>query len=94
MAVEEWYKEASALLERAKKLTREELIVFKYFIDNISIGTLRTELDLKRKGISDPRKVVDKLIQLGLVEKGEYSYSLSQPLRKLRARKGGIPLPR
>lgn len=90
--MEEWYREASLLLDRAKALGREEMIALKYFAENISVGVLRAEMDLKRKGLSDPKAVLDRLVEAGLLEKGEYSYSLSKPLRKLRARRGRLPI--
>jgi hypothetical protein len=91
-ADEDWYMEASKLLDRAKKLDRESLKVFRYFIDNVSVGVIRAERELARKAVKDPIDVIEKLVALGLLEKGDYSYSLSRPLRMLRARRGGIPL--
>ncbi|MEB3816822.1 MAG: hypothetical protein LRS46_02615 [Desulfurococcales archaeon] len=89
---EEWYVEASKLLDRARNLNDKEKTVLKYFIDNVSVGTIRALRDLRRKGIDNPELIIDKLINLGLLEKGEYSYSLSKPLRMLRARRGSTQL--
>ena len=89
---EGWYREASRLLDKARSLDHESLTVFKYFIDNVSVGTLRAERELAKKGVRDPMRVIEKLVELGLLERGDYSYSLSYPLRVLRSRRGGIPL--
>jgi len=91
-ADEDWYAEASKLLDRVRDLDRESLRVFRYFIDNVSVGMIRAERELARWGIKDPVEVIEKLVSLGLLEKGDHSYSLSRPLRVLRARRGGIPL--
>jgi hypothetical protein len=91
-ADEDWYIEASKLLDRVKELDRESLKVFRYFVDNVSVGVIRAERELSRKGVKDPAEAIERLISLGLLEKGDYSYSLSRPLRMLRARRGGIPL--
>lgn len=79
--------EAAALLEKAKRLSREEKVVLKYFLDGLSVGTIRAVEELKRKGIEDPERVINKLIELGFLEKGLESYSLSYPLRALISRR-------
>lgn len=90
--MEEWYREASMLLDKARRLRGDEIVALRYFIENVSVGTLRAEMDLSRKGVSEPKRVIEKLVELGLLEKGEYSYSLSLPLRMLRARRGSIKI--
>ncbi len=91
-AREDWYSEASRLLDVARRLQGEELLVFRYFADNVSVGTIRAERELERKGVKNPVGVIEHLVSLGLLEKGDYSYSLSAPLRKLRAKRGKLPL--
>lgn len=87
---EEWLIEATKLLDRARKMSREEKIVFNYFVDNVSVGELRAVKELSRKGVEDPLKVIMKLVEEGLLEKGYDCYNLVEPLRVYRARRGPV----
>lgn len=87
---EEWLVEASRLIEKARRLSREEKIVFNYFMENVSVGELRAVKELSRKGIEDPAKVLMKLVNEGLIEKGYDCYNLAAPLRVYRSRRGSV----
>jgi len=79
--------EAATLLDKAKNLSRDEKVVLRYFLEGVSVGTLRAIEELKRKGIDDPEPVIQSLIEKGFLEKGIESYSLSYPLRALVSRR-------
>jgi hypothetical protein len=87
---EEWLIEASKLLDKARKMSSEERAVFNYFMDNVSVGELRAVKELSRKGVEDPLKVIMKLVEEGLLEKGYDCYNLVEPLRIYRARRGPV----
>lgn len=91
-AVSEYLAEASALLERARGLEGDERTVFKYFAESISVGTMRADEDLKRKGIATPMPIIRKLIAMGLLEEGRECYNLARPLREYVRRRGKIEL--
>lgn len=55
---------------------KEIEIAIKYFKENISVGELIALRDLKYKGIRDPERIIAKLIQMGIIEKGEGCYNL------------------
>jgi len=85
---EEYIVEASKLLEKARELTAEELAVFKYFVEEISVGDIRTVKELKQLGISNPQAILANLVSMGLLERGRDSYSLVKPLRIYVSRRG------
>ncbi|GAB6147775.1 PolB1-binding protein PBP2 family protein [Stetteria hydrogenophila] len=87
---EEWLIEASRLLEKARRLSRDEKAVFNYFMDNVSVGTIRAVKELKYKGVSDPMKIIMKLVDEGLLEKGYDCFNLPKPLRVYRTRRGPV----
>lgn len=64
-------------------LSDEERKVFEYFIQSISVGTMAAlkELKLLYK-IENPKDVIRKLIDKGLLEQGHGCYSLSRELRE------------
>ncbi|UXD21603.1 hypothetical protein IPA_05835 [Ignicoccus pacificus DSM 13166] len=63
------------------KLTPEEKIVVKYFLTYKSVGDLIILRDLRMKGIERPTRVLESLIQKGILVKGEGCYSLSKEYR-------------
>ncbi len=73
---------AGELLEKARKLGKEERIVFEYFYKNVSVGDLRAVVELKRLGVKNPQEKIDELIDMGLLEKGLECYNLAKPLRE------------
>ena len=87
---EQWLIDSSKIIERARNLSDEEKRVFKYFLENISVGDLRAIMELEKKGIKDPRGVIENLILMGLIERGNYCYNLPYPLR-IYISKQGIP---
>jgi len=60
---------AGELLEKARKLNKEQKIVFNYFYKNISVGDLRAIMELKKLGVRDPQARIDELIEIGLLER-------------------------
>lgn len=62
-------------------LTKTELEVLEYFLRNISVGEIIAikELRLIYK-IDDPVPIIEKLIQRGLIERGEGCFNLSRKL--------------
>ncbi|MEL9940277.1 MAG: hypothetical protein QW632_02490 [Ignisphaera sp.] len=70
------------LKKKILSLSTEEVKVLEYFIQNISVGTLVAIRELKfLHRINDPKAVIRKLIEKGLVEQGYGCYSLSKTLR-------------
>ncbi|BFH74477.1 hypothetical protein SJAV_24210 [Sulfurisphaera javensis] len=48
----------------------------KYFKNVISVGEIIALRELKALGIKDPEEVISKLIEMGIIEKGEGCYNL------------------
>jgi len=66
-------------------LSPSELKVFSYIWDNISIGEIIIEHDLRKlHGISNSAEILKKLQELELVERGEGCYNLAKKLREIR----------
>ena len=63
------------------KLTEEEKKVVQYFLTYKSVGDLIVLRDLRLKGIEKPTRVLESLIQKGILVKGEGCYSLSKEFR-------------
>jgi len=74
------YVKLSILMEL--DLDEDERKVLSYFIKNVSVGEIIAEKELRLEGISDPRKVIRKLIDRGLIEHGEGCYNLAKDLRE------------
>jgi hypothetical protein len=79
--MESWLIESSKILEKARNLSEEEKKVFRYFLENISVGDLRAIMELNRKGIKSPSSIIETLVSNGLLERGNYCYSLPYHLR-------------
>ncbi|MEM0027223.1 MAG: hypothetical protein QXT53_03815 [Ignisphaera sp.] len=72
------------LKKKILSLSVEEIKVLEYFIQNISVGTLVAIRELKfLYRINDPKAVIRKLIEKGLIEQGYGCYSLSKTLREV-----------
>ena len=82
--------EVAELLERARRLSPKERAVAEYFFRHISVGDLRAVLDLKKRGVADPQAIIDKLVEIGILEKGVDCYNLAAPLRRYFIRKRGV----
>lgn len=70
-------------------LSRGELEVLEYFLKNISVGEITAvkEIRLLYK-IEDPVPIIERLLQRGLIERGEGCINLSKRLREaLKTRK-------
>ena len=86
----EWLVEASRLLDKARKLEGLERVVFNYFMDAVSVGEIRAVKELMRKGVERPVEVIERLVEMGLLERGYDCYNLAAPLRAYRARRGPV----
>ena len=73
-----------------KSLSDEERKVIKYFITYKSVGELIAIRELKGLyNIKDPAKIITKLINLGIIERGIGCYNISREFLK-QVRSGGI----
>ncbi len=54
----------------------------KYFEANKSVGEILAVRELKGLGIREPEKVIAKLIEMGVIEKGEGCYNLVREPQK------------
>ena len=58
-------------------LSEKEIeVAKKYFMNVVSVGEIIAVRELKALGVSDPEKVIQKLIEMGVIEKGEGCYNL------------------
>ncbi|MEB3844486.1 MAG: hypothetical protein LRS48_02240 [Desulfurococcales archaeon] len=80
-AEEELLLRAARLLDMAKRLGDDERRVLSYFMKNVSVGDIRAVLDLERLGVKNAETIIERLIDLGFLEKGTDCYNLSKPLR-------------
>lgn len=84
--------DVAALLELRDAIAgfdRDELRVFSYVWDNISVGEILFERDLSRiHGVRKPILVAIRLRERGLIERGEGCYNLSRRYRRLRMKIG------
>jgi len=55
---------------------KEIEIAAKYFRDNISVGEVIAVRELMAEGVKEPEKVIDVLLQRGIIERGEGCYNL------------------
>ena len=70
------------LREIYRKLTREEKIVFDYFLKNVSVGEILAIRELSAiYKIENPEQVINSLIAKGLLERGSGCYNLAKELR-------------
>jgi hypothetical protein len=76
---------ARAAEEAAGKLDPEERKVFEYFYTNVSVGEIIALRELSaRYKVPDPEAVIRRLIDKGLLERGEGCYNLAKSLREAR----------
>jgi hypothetical protein len=58
-------------------LSEKEIeVAKKYFMNVVSVGEIIAVRELKALGVSEPEKVIQKLIEMGVIEKGEGCYNL------------------
>ena len=77
------YVKDAELRNKLSSLSPEEIKVMEYFIQNISVGTILALKELKTLyRIEDPKSVIRKLIEKGLIEQGRGCYSLAKSLRE------------
>lgn len=73
------------LREIMVQMTADELKVFEFVWDNISVGEIVFVRDLERiYGVKSPERVARELRLKGLIERGEGCYNLASWLRPLR----------
>ena len=84
--------EAYRLVDKAKSLSDEERLVLNYFVENISVGSLRAVKELKAKGVGSPEEVIARLVEMGFLEDRGDCYNLAMPLRELVRRRGELRL--
>ena len=77
----EWQLLASKLLSKSKSLSKQKKIILNYFMKNISVGDLRSIMDLEKKGVKNAEELIEEMIKEGFLEKGTDCYNLSYPLR-------------
>ncbi len=65
-------------------LSSEEKKVLEYFLQNISVGGIIAQRELRAfYGIENPRDVIRRLIELGILEQGYGCYNLAKKLREI-----------
>uniref|UniRef100_A0A7J3QEL0 DUF2250 domain-containing protein n=1 Tax=Ignisphaera aggregans TaxID=334771 RepID=A0A7J3QEL0_9CREN len=70
-------------VDKINKLSEEEKKVLEYFLQNISVGNLVALRELKAfYRVNDPRTIIRKLIDMGLIDQGYGCYNLSRVLRE------------
>ena len=85
----ELLKAVSKLKKILSNLPPEAWKAFSYIWDNISVGEIIFERDLRKlHGIEDPRGLVQLLQDAGLVERGEGCFNLEKNLRRIRKKIG------
>uniref|UniRef100_A0A7C5YWX2 DUF2250 domain-containing protein n=1 Tax=Ignisphaera aggregans TaxID=334771 RepID=A0A7C5YWX2_9CREN len=71
------------IVDKINKLSEEEKKVLEYFLQNISVGNLVALRELKAfYRVNDPRTIIRKLIDMGLIDQGYGCYNLSRALRE------------
>jgi len=77
------YIKDEKLKKELENLTQEEIKVLEYFIQNVSVGVIVAIRELKSLyKVEDPKNVIRKLIEKGLLEQGYGNYSLARSLRE------------
>lgn len=71
------------LNEIVRSLTNEELTVLKYFMKYRSVGELLAIRELKALyGIQEPVRVINRLVDKGLLTRGLGCYNIAQDVLK------------
>ncbi len=66
-----------------KDLGEEEKRVLSYFLNNISVGEIVATRELKvLEKIGNPEEVIDKLVEMGLLERGTGCINLAKEIRE------------
>ncbi|MEM5873829.1 MAG: hypothetical protein QW065_03465, partial [Acidilobaceae archaeon] len=74
--------EVSRLLDKVRELNKEERETLNYFLENISVGSIRAVKELKLSGkVRDPISAIRKLVAMGFLEDAGECYNLAKPLR-------------
>ncbi|MEM0005856.1 MAG: hypothetical protein QXJ56_05375 [Ignisphaera sp.] len=86
--------------DKINSLNDEEKKVLEYFLQNVSVGAIIAVRELKAfYRVEDPKAVIRRLIDIGLLEQGYGCYNLSKTIREellrlllqqMRHNKGGI----
>ncbi len=51
-------------------------IAIEYFKANLSVGEIIASIELKARGVSNPESTISKLLEMGIIERGEGCYNL------------------
>lgn len=88
------------IADKINNLSDEEKKVLEYFLQNVSVGVIIAVRELKAfYRVEDPKAVIRRLMDLGLLEQGYGCYNLSKTIREellrlllqqMRYNKGGI----
>jgi hypothetical protein len=84
--------EVVALIEKIKKENPPVRRTAEYFLKHISVGDIRALMDLQKLGVRDPRSAIERLIELGFLERGVDCYNLARPVREYLANRRGYRL--
>jgi len=88
---EEEIKTLYKLRELIVRFSSDEIKVFSYVWDNISVGEIVFERDLNQiYGVRKPILVAVSLREKGVIERGEGCYNLARWLRPLRKKIGNF----
>lgn len=80
------------LEEALRSLDPEEQRVLRYFYNNVSVGEIIALRELRtRYKIRDPEDIIRRLIDKGLLERGEGCYNLARRLREAKYRETAPP---
>lgn len=85
---EDWRAAAYRLLEAARGLQGDLRTALIYFLEEVSVGDLRAAQDLMKRGVTDPAAVIERLVEMGLVERGRDCLNLAAPLRRMLSERG------
>lgn len=87
--MEEWEARALRMLEDARRLPEAHRRVLNYFLENVSVGVIRSVKELRALGVGDVERVIEELVSMGYLEEGVECYNLAAPLRELVIRRRG-----
>ena len=72
---------------RGSTLSDEEWRALEYFVKNLSVGEIIAVIDLRRiVKVNEPERVLRRLVERGILERGEGCYNLSARLRRIITR--------
>jgi len=63
-------------------MERDLDVAIKYFKTNVSVGEIAAVRDLKGLGIKEPEKIIAKLLEMRIIDRGEGCYNLVRESEK------------